>query len=41
MNQFDLFRKQLMPHENIRVRINIDAIINVRCDDEKITTKTV
>ncbi|KAF0772389.1 THAP domain-containing protein 2 [Aphis craccivora] len=41
MNQFDLFRKQLMPNENIRIRLNVDGVPTVRCDDEKMTPKTV
>jgi len=41
MNQSDLLRKQLMPNENIRIRLNFDAVPTVRFDDEKITPKTV
>ncbi|XP_060861884.1 uncharacterized protein LOC132938914 [Metopolophium dirhodum] len=41
MNQSDLLRKQLMPNENIRIRLNVDAVPTVRFDDEKITPKTV
>ncbi|XP_025424708.1 uncharacterized protein LOC112693733 [Sipha flava] len=41
MNQSDLLRKQLMPNENIRIRLNVDAAPTVRFDDEKITPKTV
>ncbi|KAL4104213.1 hypothetical protein QTP88_019522 [Uroleucon formosanum] len=41
MNQSDLLRKQLMPNENIRIRLNVDAVPTKRFDDEKITPKTV
>lgn len=41
MNQSDLLRKQLMPNENIRILLNVDAVPTVRLDVEKITPKTV
>jgi len=41
MNQSDLLRKKLMPNENIRIRLNVDAVPTVRFDDKKITPKSV